>query len=576
MYVHQRIEKALKKAISETQSRGLLPGVDIPGPIIERPQRRGHGDYSCSLALKLARPMRKNPMEIAKTIAAEIAPDEAVDRVDVARPGFINFTLSSVWLAQQVEAILDAGSSFGNASVGAGLKVQVEFVSVNPNGPIHVGHARGAVFGSALANVLEAAGYEVEREYYVNDGGNQMDLFDRSLYARYLQALGRDTELPEGGYQGAYLVDFAREIVEEEGSRFSSMPEDVAIAELGAVGLRKMVALIRDDLRELRVEYDVWFNERSLYANGQFAKVSKMLEESGSLAERDGAVWFMSTLLGYEEDKVFIRSNKEPTYFASDVAYHYNKLVTRGFDRVINIWGADHQGNVPFMKAMMTALGLDQDRLDLLLYQLVTLRRGGETVRLATRAGDLVTLKELVDEVGPDACRFFFLTRSPDSQMEFDLDLATQQSRENPVYYIQYAHARICGIQKLAEERGIGHGDGDVLLLTHEAELDLLRKMLQLPDLMETMAANLSPHYLTSYSLDLATLYHRFNDTCRVVSRDRRTCPCRRPASSWSPPPARCWLAAWISCSWMLPSACSGLPPVRYMRSAFPETAQTP
>ena len=223
-------------------------------------------------------------------------------------------------------------------------------------------------------------------------------------------------------------------------------------------------------------------------------------------------------LLGHEKDKVFIRSNKKPTYFASDVAYHYNKLVTRGFDRVIDIWGADHQGNVPFMKAMMTALGLSQHRLDLLLYQLVTLRRGGETVRLATRAGDLVTLKELVDEIGPDACRFFFLTRSPDSQMEFDLDLATQQSRENPVYYIQYAHARICGIQKLARERGIDRSDGDVLLLTHEAELDLLRKMLQLPELIETMAANLSPHYLTSYSLELATLYHRFNDTCRVVS----------------------------------------------------------
>ena len=525
MYAHQRIEKALNTAISETQARGLLPSADIPEPIVERPQRRGHGDYSCSLPLKLARPLRKNPMEIAGVIAAEIPHDEAVDKVDVARPGFINFTLSPIWLARQVEAVLDAGSSFGNANVGAGQRAQVEFVSVNPNGPIHVGHARGAVFGSALANVLEAAGYDVEREYYVNDGGNQMDLFDRSLYARYLQALGRDAELPEGGYMGRYLVDFAREIVEEEGDRFSYMPEDEAVAELGAVGLRKMVDLIRDDLRELRVEYDVWFTERSLYSNGLFNKVSEILEESGYLAERDGAVWFMSTLLGYEKDKVFIRSNKEPTYFASDVAYHYNKLVTRGFDRIIDIWGADHQGNVPFMKAMMTALGLSQDRLDLLLYQLVTLRRGGETVRLATRAGELVTLKELVDEVGPDACRYFFLTRSPDSQMEFDLDLATQQSRENPVYYIQYAHARICGIQKLAAERGVDYGDGDVLLLTHEAEQDLMRKMLQLPELVETMAANLSPHYLASYSLELATLYHRFNDTCRVVSRDPKDLP---------------------------------------------------
>ena len=373
--------------------------------------------------------------------------------------------------------------------------------------------------------MLEAAGYEVEREYYVNDGGAQMELFYRSLHARYLQALGLEADLPEGGYRGDYLVGFAREVAEEEGDRFASMPEDEAVAEIGAVGLRKMVDLIRDDLRELRVEYDVWFNERSLYSDGQFAKVSRLLEAAGYLAEREGAVWFMSTLLGDDQDKVFIRSNKAPTYFASDVAYHYNKLVTRGFDRVIDIWGADHQGNVPFMKAMMTALGLDQDRLDLLLYQLVTLRRGGETVRLATRAGDLVTLKELVDEVGPDACRFFFLTRSPDSQMEFDLDLAAQQSRENPVYYVQYAHARICGIQELARKRGIDHGDGDVLLLTHEAELDLLRKMLQLPELVETMAANLSPHHLTSYSLELATLYHRFNDSCRVVSRDPEDLP---------------------------------------------------
>ena len=439
MYAHQRIETALKTAIAETQTKGLLHDVDVPEPLIERPQGRGHGDYSSSLAMKLARPMRKNPMDIAGLIAAEIPQDEAVGSVDVARPGFINFTLSPAWLARQVETLLDTGPSFGNSSAGAGRRVQVEFVSVNPNGPIHVGHARGAVFGSALANVLEAAGYEVEREYYVNDGGNQMALFYRSLHARYLQALGGDAELPEGGYRGDYLVDFAREIAEEEGDRFASMPEDQAVAAIGAVGLRKMVDLIRDDLRELRVEYDVWFNERSLYTGGLFDKVYRLLEESGYLAERDGAVWFMSTLLGDEKDKVFIRSNKAPTYFASDVAYHYNKLETRGFDRVIDIWGADHQGNVPFMKAMMTALGLGQDRLDLLLYQLVTLRRGGETVRLATRAGEFVTLKELVDEVGPDACRFFFLTRSPDSQMEFDLDLATQQSRENPVYYIQYA-----------------------------------------------------------------------------------------------------------------------------------------
>lgn len=525
MYVHQQIEKVLKQTVVDLQTQNLLPEVEIPEQVIERPQGLGRGDFSSSLALKLARPMHSNPMSISEQIVAAMEPNESVYSVNVAKPGFINFTLNPSWIAKQVEIILATGSAFGNCAMGSGHRVQIEFVSVNPNGPIHVGHARGAVFGSALANVLRAAGYQVEREYYINDGGNQMDLFYKSLHARYLQALDLEAELPEDGYRGDYLVDFAKEIAQDEGNRFVSMPKAEAIAALGDTGLRKMVDLIREDLRDLRVEYDVWFSEKSLFLNGVFDEVYQLLKDSGHLVEREGAVWFRSPDLGNQEDKVFIRSNKVPTYIASDAAYHYNKLFMRGFDRVIDIWGADHQGNVPFLKAMMTALGVSQERLDLVLYQLVTLRRGGERIRLATRAGEMITLKELVREVGADACRFFFLTRSPDSQMEFDLDLATQQTRENPVFYIQYAHARISGIQRRARERGIGYADGDVSLLKHEAELELLRKMLALPELIEEMATNLSPHHLTSYSLDLATVYHRFNDRCRVVSSDTKDLP---------------------------------------------------
>ena len=518
MSIQERISRLLAEALLRAQRDEALPSVELPEPGVERTQKPEHGDFACALPLRLARPMRMSPMAIAERVVERIDADETIERVWVAPPGFVNFSLAPSWLVSRIEDILEAGPSYGSSSLGAGRRVQVEFVSVNPTGPLHVGHARGAVFGSALANVLEAAGYDVQREYYVNDAGNQIDTFGRSLLARYLQLWGRDAPLPEDGYRGGYMLDLAGDLKGEVGDRFLDVDETRAAAELGGLGVNRMIDRIRADMADIRVTYDEWFSERSLYDEGQYDRAMALLEERGHLAERDGATWFGSQALGDNEDRVLVRRNGAPTYLASDVAYHLNKFVDRGFDRVIDVWGADHQGQVLSMKAVAKALDVEPDRLVLLLYQLVTLKRGGENVRIAKRSGDLVTLRELIDEVGADACRFFFLLRSPESQMEFDIDLAKEQSAENPVYYVQYAHARIAGILRLAAERGIDFSGGDLSLLVHEAELSLIRKMLQLPELVEQMARALEPHHLPHYSVELATAFQRFYERCRVVS----------------------------------------------------------
>ena len=518
MTIQERIAQLITDALLQAQQEEELPNVDLPKPDVERPQNLDHGDFACALPLRLAKPMRMSPVAIAEQVAKRIEADETLEKIWTAPPGFVNFSLKGSWLAAQVESIREAGPSYGDSVLGAGQRVQVEFVSVNPTGPLHVGHARGAVFGSALANVLEAAGYQVQREYYVNDAGNQMETFNRSLLARYLQASGLDASLPEDGYRGDYMLDLAEQLRSEVGDRFLSQESEEAASELGKLGMNKMIDEIRSGMEDLRVIYDEWFSESSLYENGQYDEAMKLLCEGGYLTERDGATWFTSEALGDEKDKVFVRTNGSPTYFAADVAYHFNKFSERGFDRVIDVWGADHQGHAPFMRAMATALGVAPDRLVLLLYQLVTLKRGGEVVRASKRSGDIVTLRELVQEVGVDACRFFFLSRSPDSQMEFDIDLAKKQSAENPVYYVQYAHARIAGILRLATERGIDYEDGDLSLLVHEAELALIRKTLLLPELVEQMAVALEPHHLPHYSVGLATEFQRFYEQCRVVS----------------------------------------------------------
>ena len=518
MTMREQVTQMVKVALKEAQQGGLLPPADVDDVPVDRPQKQDHGDFACSLPMKLARPMRTSPMAIAEALASTMPTDQAIGKVWVAQPGFINFSLDAGWLADQVDVIRRAGSTYGNVDIGQGQRVQVEFVSVNPTGPLHVGHARGAVFGSALARILEAAGYEVQREYYVNDAGSQMDKFNQSLHARYLQQFGEDAEVPTDGYQGEYMVDLARDLKAAEGDKFLSMPHEEAARELGELGMRSTIATMQADMEALRIAYDVWFSERSLFDGGQYEEAMKRLGDGGYLKQKEGATWFTSTALGDNEDKVLVRSNGAPAYIATDVAYHYNKFFERGFDRVIDVWGADHQGHAPFMKAMAGALGVAPERLDLLIYQLVTLKRGGQVVRASKRTGELITLRDLVDEVGPDACRYFFLSRSPGSQMEFDLDLAKEQSADNPVYYIQYGHARISSILRLAAERGIDYAQGDVSLLEHEAELALIRKMLVLPELVESMARSLEPHHLPHYAVELATAFHWFYQQCRVVS----------------------------------------------------------
>ena len=512
------IAELLTQAIAKAQQDGKLPAISLPEIVIERPQKPEHGDYACSISLKLARAAGTNPLNIAKEIVGYIQPSAEIESITVAPPGFINFTLNNSWLAGQVDAILASGQSYGNIELGQGKKIQIEFVSVNPTGPLHVGHGRGAVLGSSLANVLASAGYNVAKEYYINDAGTQMDLFRHSLYASYQKSIGKDVEIPADGYHGEYIATASAEIARPE--KFKKLPEEQKEKYMGEQGLEMMLKEIRADLEKLRVHFDVWFSETSLF-KGAYPRVMDILAKKGDLVQKEGATWFVSTVLGEDKDNVIVRSDGYPTYFATDIAYHYNKFVERKFDRVINIWGADHAGHVSRMKAAIEALGIDPERLTIIISQMVTLRRGNEVVKISKRSGDIVTLRELIDEVGVDACRFFFLSRTADSQMDFDLELAKKQSADNPVYYVQYAHARIGSILRLAEDRGVKDSGGDVSLLTDPAELTLLRKMLLLPEIVETIAQTLEPHHLTYYAQDLATAFHAFYKNCRVVTDDK-------------------------------------------------------
>jgi arginyl-tRNA synthetase len=508
------------KAVNSAQKSGKLPPMTLPDITIERPQNPEHGDYATNLPLRLVRDARTNPLVIARELVNFIPASEEIEKVVAAPPGFINFTLKDKWLASQVNTILESGETFGNSDYGKGSSVQVEFVSANPTGPLHVGAGRGAILGSTLANVLAASGYRVEKEYYFNDAGSQMNAFKQTLYARYLQGLGVEKEIPENGYHGSYMIDIAKDIITEYGDKFRSLPESEGVEQLGEIGVRKVMDQIKEELTILRVEYNVWFSEQSLYRNGQYKKVLEILRKDGYLMEKDGATWFVSTALGEDKDNVVIRSDSTPGYFAADIAYHYNKFIERGFNKVINIWGADHQGHVSRLKAVVGAMSINPANLTIIIHQMVTLKRGGELVRVSKRTGDIITLREVMDEVGVDACRYFFLARSANSQMDFDLELAKKQSQDNPVYYIQYAHARIASIMRLAQERQISYDDGDVSLLKTAPELTLIRKLLQLPEIIETVAITLEPHHLAYYAQDLATIFHVFYRDCRVVTDD--------------------------------------------------------
>jgi len=516
----QELARCLQQAVSEAQQSGDLAAAALPEVLIEHPQNPEHGDFASGLPLKLARAMKMSPMAIAEKVSAHIVPPPQVDKIWVASPGFINFTLREDWLSREVESVLAAGEAYGDIELGKGDRVQLEFVSVNPTGPLHVGHGRGAVLGSTLANVLTISGYAVEKEFYINDMGNQIDNFGRSLYARYRQCLDKETAMPPDGYYGNYMIDLAKEIVQEQGDRFLSLPEGEAASQLAEVGTASMLQGIKQDLELLNVVFDTWFSERSLYQGGQYDKTMELLQSEGYVAKKENATWFESSALGEDKDNVLVRSDGSPTYFASDIAYHYNKFLERKFDRVIDIWGADHQGHVPRMKAVLKALNCDPERLKVIICQLVTLRRGKEIVKVSKRSGDIITLKEVVDEVGSDACRFIFLSRSADSQMDFDIELAKRQSADNPVYYVQYAHARIASILDFAKQREIDCSQGDVSLLTTEPELTLIRRLILLPEIVEQVALTLEPHHLPYYAQDLATVFHSFYKQCRVVSKD--------------------------------------------------------
>jgi arginyl-tRNA synthetase len=527
------LQELFTQAIAAAQTSGDLPAFDLPPVEVAHPKQEGHGDYSTNVALIAASAIRQatgdkvNPRQLAQAILDRLPAADLIGAAELAGPGFINIRLSDRWLQNQIVTILQAGDRFGNIAIGQGQRWQVEYVSANPTGPIHYGGARNAALGDGLANVLEAAGYDVQREFYVNDAGNQFGYFIESLYARYAELLGQPVPFPENGYPGAYLIDYARRVVDEHGDKFLHMDKAAALAELREIARKLVVVMLRAELDRIDVQFDNWYSEQTLYDNGLVEQALAHLDARGELVRRDGAVWFQASKYPKnDKDEVVVRSNGIPTYFASDIAYHYDKFLVRKFDRVVNVWGVDHQGHVPRMAAMMQAFGLDPDRLVILMYDLVKLVRDGVEVKLSKRAGNLLTISDVVDEVGADALRFNLLTRSPESVIEFDLDLAVAQTNENPVYYVQYSHARICSILARAAEAGFDAEHDDkhdatlLALLEHPSELALLRKMLELEEQVLVAVERLSPHNLPHYAIDLAKTFNAFYRDCRVVDKD--------------------------------------------------------
>lgn len=512
--IAQLIHKALRKA----QKKGNLPPFEIPEIAVERPKDPTHGDYATPLALGLARLARMAPVKIAEQIVRYLPQVEYIGQVEVAHPGFINIRLADSWLAQQVETVLAEGDRFGSVQLGDNQKVQVEYISANPTGPLTVGSGRNAVLGSTLANTLKLAGYTVHEEYYVNDVGTQVDNLGAAMYARYAQALGQDEPDPVE-YQGDYLVEMGQEAAQQFGDKYLHMDREEALDFMRQYALERIIASLQADAALINVHFDNWFSEQSLYDDGIYAEVFNQLSRQGMLAEREEAIWLKSEDEG-DKENVVVRSDGRPTYFASDIAYVKDKLVKRGFDWAIYVWGADHHGHVQRLKNAAAALGLDPDRVTIILYQLVTITREGVPVRQSKRAGDFITVREVVEEIGSDAFRFMLLTRSADSQMELDLALATRQSSENPVYYVQYGHARIASILRKAAEEGATMTGGDVSLLVHPSELALIRQMLRLREIVAHVVLQLAPHHLTYYAQELAAAFHAFYRDCRVVGDD--------------------------------------------------------
>ena len=529
--MRSKISAAIAAAVEKAQQNGALPQTDAPLQIEERirievPKDKEHGDFACNIAMMLAKPLRSNPRAIAEAIVSCIEPDSDIDKIEVAGAGFINFYLNSSWLYEVLNQVEVQGDDYGRIDIGKGKRVMVEFVSANPTGPMHMGNARGGALGDCLAAVLEHAGYEVTREFYINDAGNQIEKFGNSLNARYLQQLkGEDAiEFPEDGYHGDDITQHAKDFIALHGDKYLECDETERKSALVDYALEKNITALKEDLEKYRIFYDVWFRESTLHESGAVQNTIDLLTENGYTYKEDGALWLNCEKMGLEKNEVLVRQNGIPTYFAADIAYHTNKLKTRGYDWAINVWGADHHGHVARMKKALDAVGIDGSRLDVVLMQLVRLTRDGEVVRMSKRTGKAITLSDLLEEISVDAARFFFNMRSAGSHLDFDLGLAAEQSNNNPVFYVQYAHARICSILRLMAEESVSvrpFSEIDANLLKAEEEFELLKKLGDLPGEIESAAKSLEPARLTRYVMDLAAVFHTFYTACRVKVEDR-------------------------------------------------------
>ena len=514
------LRQGVAAACAQAMAAGTLPEAALPDFVIETPKDEKNGDFSTNLAMQLTRILRQNPRKIAEAIVGGIDLPGLVERVEIAGPGFINFYLVPGWLNRVLPAIQEEDADYGKSNAGGGERVQVEFVSANPTGLLHMGNARGGALGDTLAAVLNEAGYVCDKEYYINDAGNQVENLGKSVEARYFELLGRDDyQIPEDGYHGKDIIATAQRLLDEKGESLVDLPEAERRELMKNYALKEKVAGIRGSLENFGVVFDNWFSEQSLHDAGSVHEVVDILREKGVVYEKDGAQWLRATDGGEEKDEGLVRSNGTPTYFAADIAYHRDKF-ERGYKRLINIWGADHHGHVARLKGAMTALGYDGDDITVILMQLVRLYRGGEIVKMSKRSGKYVTLDELIEEVGKEAARFFFIMRSPDSALDFDLDLAKAESSDNPVYYVQYAHARICSILSVAGVDTPKAADVDLSLLTEENERVLIRKLAEWPQEVADAARELAPYHLAYYAKELANAFHSFYNSCKVLTDD--------------------------------------------------------
>lgn len=517
--IQHEIKEALHQAIEKAQ---LVEGADIPEIKLESPRSKENGDYAANIAMQLTKLAKKPPRAIAESILEHLdTKNTAIDSIEIAGPGFLNIRLKTDSLGDIVKSVLDQGADYGRSDSGQQQKIQVEFVSANPTGDLHLGHARGASLGDSLCNILDKAGYDVAREYYINDAGNQINNLALSIDVRYFEALGLEKEMPEDGYRGADIITIAKGLVEQYGDKYVHVPEEERLAFFREHGLNIELDKLKKDLTDFRVHFDNWFSETSLYNNGKIDVALNKLRENGHVFEEDGATWFRSTTFGDDKDRVLIKQDGSFTYLTPDIAYHQDKL-SRGFDKLINIWGADHHGYIPRMKAAIQALGYDRDTLEVEVAQMVQLYKDGEKFKMSKRTGKAVTLRELVEEVGLDAVRYFFAMRSGDAQMDFDLDLAVSKSNENPVYYAQYAHARICSILRQAKEQNVVASTENVTLLQDEKELELLKKLGDFPKLISDSARMRAPHRVTTYIQELAATFHSFYNANKVLDPENK------------------------------------------------------